>query len=92
HRIGRTARAGAHGEAISFGCEDYAQSLPDIEKYVGYTIPMVHVEPEMLAEYTRGKPVRRKPRPGAGKSRGNFKGHAKNTPDKRRRRPPRKNA
>ena len=31
HRIGRTARAGATGDAISFGCETYAISLPDIE-------------------------------------------------------------
>ena len=31
HRIGRTARAGAEGDAISFGCEEYAVSLPEIE-------------------------------------------------------------
>ena len=31
HRIGRTARAGAEGDAISFGCDEYAVSLPDIE-------------------------------------------------------------
>ena len=34
HRIGRTARAGAAGDAISFGCETYAMSLPDIEDYI----------------------------------------------------------
>jgi ATP-dependent RNA helicase RhlB len=28
HRIGRTARAGAAGDAISFGCETYVVSLP----------------------------------------------------------------
>ena len=31
HRIGRTARLGAEGDAISFACERYAMSLPDIE-------------------------------------------------------------
>ena len=35
HRIGRTARAGAEGDAISFGCEDYVISLPDIEATSG---------------------------------------------------------
>ncbi len=38
HRIGRTARAGAEGDAISFGCEEYAISLPDIERYIGHQI------------------------------------------------------
>ena len=39
HRIGRTARAGAEGDAISFGCEEYAVGLPDIERYIGHQIP-----------------------------------------------------
>jgi ATP-dependent RNA helicase RhlB len=39
HRIGRTARAGAAGDAISFGCEAYAISLPDIEEFIGRKIP-----------------------------------------------------
>ena len=39
HRIGRTARAGAEGDAISFGCEEYVISLPDIEAYIGRKIP-----------------------------------------------------
>jgi len=40
HRIGRTARAGATGDAISFGCEAYAISLPDIEGFIGRKIPV----------------------------------------------------
>jgi ATP-dependent RNA helicase RhlB len=40
HRIGRTARAGAVGDAISFGCEAYAISLPDIENFIGRKIPV----------------------------------------------------
>ena len=32
HRIGRTARLGAKGDAISFACEDYAFHLPEIEE------------------------------------------------------------
>ncbi len=38
HRIGRTARLGAKGDAISFACEDYAFHLPEIEEYIGYSI------------------------------------------------------
>ncbi|MBT8136062.1 MAG: DEAD/DEAH box helicase [Gammaproteobacteria bacterium] len=50
HRIGRTARAGAEGDAISFGCEDYAQNLPAIEKYVGYKIPVEAIDPALLVD------------------------------------------
>jgi ATP-dependent RNA helicase RhlB len=50
HRIGRTARAGAEGDAISFGCEEYAVSLPDIEEYISHKIPVARVAPEMLAQ------------------------------------------
>ncbi|MEO8314227.1 MAG: DEAD/DEAH box helicase [Pseudomonadota bacterium] len=49
HRIGRTARAGAEGDAISFGCEDYAHCLPDIEKYIGHTIPRGTIDPQLMA-------------------------------------------
>jgi ATP-dependent RNA helicase RhlB len=49
HRIGRTARAGAAGDAISFGCEEYAVSLPDIEEYISHKIPVARVTPELLA-------------------------------------------
>jgi ATP-dependent RNA helicase RhlB len=40
HRIGRTARLGAEGDAISFACDLYAMSLPDIETYIGQSIPV----------------------------------------------------
>jgi ATP-dependent RNA helicase RhlB len=48
HRIGRTARAGASGDAISFACEKYVFSLPEIEAYVGHKIPTAAVLSEML--------------------------------------------
>jgi ATP-dependent RNA helicase RhlB len=48
HRIGRTARAGASGDSVSFACETYAFSLPEIEDYIGHRIPVGTVEPAML--------------------------------------------
>ncbi|HEX3844352.1 MAG TPA: DEAD/DEAH box helicase [Steroidobacteraceae bacterium] len=49
HRIGRTARAGAEGDAISFACEEFAVSLPDIEGYIGHKIPSAPIGPDLLA-------------------------------------------
>jgi ATP-dependent RNA helicase RhlB len=50
HRIGRTARAGAEGDAISFACEDYAINLPEIEQYIDHKIPTAAIDPAMLVE------------------------------------------
>ncbi len=48
HRIGRTARLGAEGDAISFACDLYAMSLPDIERYIDQKIPTSSIDPELL--------------------------------------------
>jgi ATP-dependent RNA helicase RhlB len=56
HRIGRTARAGADGDAISFGCEEYAISLPDIEQYIGHKIPVAAVDLGLLAKLEKSPP------------------------------------
>lgn len=53
HRIGRTARLGEEGDAISFACELYAMSLPDIEQYIGMKIPVEQVTPELLTPLPR---------------------------------------
>jgi ATP-dependent RNA helicase RhlB len=61
HRIGRTARAGAEGDAISFGCETYVMSLPDIEAYIGRKLPVASIPLEMLPEIEAGEPRARRP-------------------------------
>jgi ATP-dependent RNA helicase RhlB len=58
HRIGRTARAGAEGDAISFGCEEYVISLPDIEAYIGRKIPVAPVPQDMLPDIVAPASVR----------------------------------
>ena len=79
HRIGRTARAGAEGDAISLGCEDYVQSLPDIEAYIGRSLPRAAVSEEELADITVPARERRRfggpgPRGGSGGGRGGRSG------------------
>ncbi|MBL6987619.1 MAG: DEAD/DEAH box helicase [Methylobacter sp.] len=60
HRIGRTARFGASGVAISFICEQYAYSMPDIEEYIGQKIPVLPITADLLAEIVtpEKRPVR----------------------------------
>jgi len=71
HRIGRTARLGAKGEAISFACEDYAFHLPEIEEYIGYSIETDSAGTDLMPEITippppkRDKPHRRSSKRGA---------------------------
>ena len=60
HRVGRTARAGASGAAISFACEDYAHYLLDIEEYIGHRIENEPINYELLVEPK--PPIKRKPK------------------------------
>ena len=50
HRIGRTARAGKSGAAISFACENHAMNLIDIESYTNRTIPTMSISNDLLVE------------------------------------------
>jgi ATP-dependent RNA helicase RhlB len=70
HRIGRTARAGASGDAVSFGCETYAVALPEIEEFIGHKIPVANYNPDDLPELIKPPYRPRKPRPGGGRKSG----------------------
>jgi ATP-dependent RNA helicase RhlB len=95
HRIGRTARAGASGDAISFACERYVFSLPEIEAYLGHKIPTAAITPELLPplqEPARGElPERRDrgpPRHGRGGRGGRERGRPGHERPRREQRPP----
>ena len=75
HRIGRTARSGASGKAISFACETYAYSLPDIEAYISHKIPYSPIDGATLPEV---KPATKKTyKPSANKHKGKPRPHKK---------------
>lgn len=76
HRIGRTARAGATGDAISFACEDYAFSLPDIEEYLGYSIPGEAITDDLLQKNIKhvAHVSKKKPAPKTGNKSNQAKG------------------
>jgi len=49
HRIGRTGRAGALGTSISFACEDDSFLIPELEKYLGHELTLLHPGPELVS-------------------------------------------
>jgi ATP-dependent RNA helicase RhlB len=50
HRIGRTARAGKSGKAISLACEKYVYGLDAIESFTKFKIPVVQAGDDMYLE------------------------------------------
>jgi len=82
HRIGRTGRAGAGGEAISLVCVDEHLFLRDIERLIKRSIPRQVIagfepDPNAVAQSVfgqRGRPQRHRERPVAREVRGKGRG------------------
>ncbi|MDR1971003.1 MAG: DEAD/DEAH box helicase [Treponema sp.] len=58
HRIGRTARAGKTGKAITLASEQDVYELPDIERYIGKKIPSEAAAEELYAVEDRSSGIR----------------------------------
>ena len=56
HRIGRTARAGKEGIALSLACDEFVLNLESIEEKLGHKIPVVWPEDDWFVE-DKSRPV-----------------------------------
>jgi ATP-dependent RNA helicase RhlB len=50
HRIGRTARAGKTGKAVSLASEQDVYELPAIERYIGKKIPAAYADESLMGK------------------------------------------
>ena len=78
HRIGRTGRAGAGGEAISLVSSDESGLLRDIERVLRRSIPTVETPAFKIVE--TAAPVAQRPPQAAGRqSQGHSRGHGRDS-------------
>jgi ATP-dependent RNA helicase RhlB len=84
HRVGRTARLGAKGKAITICCDKYATHLPYVEEYLGSKVPVCWAEDEDFVEdtaprYFPPKRERRDGRGGKGGGKGGGRGRGRSS-------------
>lgn len=92
HRIGRTGRAGASGEAISLVSADETTFLRDIEKLVGMRIPVEIIEGFEPDPNASTEPEKRQQRGGGNRSRNNERASSANTQKNDSSRRPKRNS
>ena len=69
HRVGRTARVGAEGKAISLACDDYVYSLDAVQEFVGYEIPVMFASDDLYYPVRPRPPRSSAAKKGRGRSR-----------------------
>jgi len=90
HRIGRTGRAGASGEAISLVSADETSYLRNIEKLVGINIPVEIMEGFEPDPNASTEPIKQKQ--GRGRSRNQRNSNSNSSRNRNNRRPKRSNS
>jgi len=89
HRVGRTARAGASGTAITLACEEFVEALEGIEDLIGFKLPVTTpddtlfvtpVPPRHHHRERHGRARAAGPAPPDRRRHGNGRGRARSTP------------
>ncbi len=84
HRIGRTARAGNSGQAVSFACEKFGKHLEAIESFIDMTIPVEVAGAEMfVTDRSLEGETRRRGRSHRSQGSGHDRPHPKRQPGSR---------